>query len=380
MLIGIDGNEANVKNRVGSNVYAFQLLWNIFNIQRKSEKKIRFKIYLKKAPLGDLPKKGDWWQYKILKPSALFTQLRLPLQLYLEKKKPDVFFTPGHYAPRFSPIPTVISIMDLAFLRFPGQFRRKDLYQLINWTKYSVNNASHIFTISEFSKKEIIYFYNYPKEKITVTYPGTNNSELQNPKSKTKIKNLKLKIKNYFLYIGTLQPRKNLITLIEAFKKINSSQNSELSKLKLVIVGKKGWMYEEIFSKVKQLGLEDKVIFTGFVSEEEKTALLKNAIAYVLPSLYEGFGIPVIEAMQAGCPVVISRNSSLPEVGGEAAEYIQNPQEADSIQKSMQKMVKLAPEERNKLIKKGYSQAQKFSWEKCAEKTLEILLKLTASK
>ena len=380
MLIGIDGNEANVINRVGSNVYAFELLWNIFNIQRKSEKKIRFKIYLKKAPLGDLPKKGDWWQYKILKPSALFTQLRLPLQLYLEKKKPDVFFTPGHYAPRVSPVPTVISIMDLAFLRFPGQFRRKDLYQLINWTKYSVNNASHIFTISEFSKKEIIYFYNYPKEKITVTYPGTNNSKIQIPKSKTKIKNLKLKIKNYFLYIGTLQPRKNLITLIEAFKKINSSQNSELSKLKLVIVGKKGWMYEEIFGKVKQLGLEDKVIFTGFVPEEEKTALLKNAIAYVLPSLYEGFGIPVIEAMQAGCPVVISRNSSLPEVGGEAAEYIQNPQKADSIQKSMQKMVKLAPEERNKLIKKGYSQAQKFSWEKCAEKTLEILLKLTASK
>ena len=376
MLIGIDGNEANVKNRVGSNVYAFQLLWNIFNIQRKSEKKIRFKIYLKKEPLGDLPEKGDWWQYKILKPSALFTQLRLPLQLYLEKKKPDVFFTPGHYAPRVSPVPTVISIMDLAFLRFPEQFRRKDLYQLINWTKYSVNNASHIFTISEFSKKEIIYFYNYPKEKITVTYPGTNNSKIQNPKSKTKIKNLKLKIKNYFLYIGTLQPRKNLITLIEAFKKINSSQNSELSKLKLVIVGKKGWMYEEIFGKVKQLGLEDKVIFTGFVPEEEKTALLKNAIAYVLPSLYEGFGIPVIEAMQAGCLVVISRNSSLPEVGGEAAEYIQNPQKADSIQKSMQKMVKLAPEERNKLIKKGYSQAQKFSWERCAEKTLEVLKKL----
>ncbi len=173
-----------------------------------------------------------------------------------------------------------------------------------------------------------------------------------------------------------MQPRKNLITLIEAFKKINSSQNSELSKLKLVIVGKKGWMYEEIFGKVKQLGLEDKVIFTGFVSEEEKSALLKNAIAYVLPSLYEGFGIPVIEAMQAGCPVVISRNSSLPEVGGEAAEYIQNPQKVDSIQKSMQKMVKLAPEERNKLIKKGYSQAQKFSWERCAEKTLEILQKL----
>ena len=303
----------------------------------------------------------------------MYTQWRLPLELYLSKNKPDVFFTPGHYAPRFSPIPTVISIMDLAFLRYPDQFKKRDLYQLINWTKYSVKNASHIFTISEFSKKEIIHFYNYPKEKITVTYPGVS-------KPKPISHEPRAKYNNYFLYIGTLQPRKNLIRLIEAFKKVASppageagSQQPEASNLKLIIAGKKGWMYEDIFNKVKQLGLEDKVIFTGYVSEEEKQALLKNALALVLPSLYEGFGIPVIEAMQAGCPVIISRNSSLPEVGTDAVIYIKNPEKTDSIQKSMQKMVKLAPGEKNKLIEKGYKQTEKFSWENCAEKTLEIL-------
>ena len=373
MFIGIDGNEANIKNRVGSNVYAFELLRSIYKICPSN---VKFKIYLKQKPLNDLPKEEEWWQYKVLKPSFMYTQWRLPLELYLSKNKPDVFFTPGHYAPRFSPIPTVISIMDLAFLRFPGQFRKRDLYQLVNWTKYSVKNASHIFTISEFTKKEIVHFYKYPEEKITVTYPGIDKS-VKRQASSVKRQEIKRKYNigdKYFLYIGTLQPRKNLIHLIEAFKKITCCMTPDAC-CQLVIAGKKGWMYEEIFNKVKQLGLEDKVIFTGYVSEEEKQILLKNALAFVLPSLYEGFGIPVLEAMQAGCPIVISRNSSLPEVGRDAAIYIENPEKVDSIQKSMQKMVKLAPEERNKLIEKGYKQAEKFSWEMCAEKTQEILRK-----
>ena len=368
-------------------MYAFELLKQLYENQKqkiKNQKHILknkkfFKIYLKEKPLNDLPKEKEWWQYKVIGPKYYWTQWRLPLELYLAKSKPDIFFTPGHYAPRFSPIPTVISIMDLAFLRFPDQFRKKDLYQLINWTKYSVNNASHIFTISEFSKKEIVHFYKYPEKKITVTYPGINKLKVKSQKLKVSVESLKVKYKinkNYLLYIGTLQPRKNLIRLIEAFKKVASSQQPVASNLKLIIAGKKGWMYEEIFNKVKQLRLEDKVIFTGYVSEEEKQALLKKAIAFILPSLYEGFGIPAIEAMQAGCPVIVSRNSSLPEVGGEAAVYIENPQKTDSIQKSMQKMVKLTPRERNKLIEKGYQQAEKFSWENCARKTLNILLKL----
>jgi len=255
MLIGIDGNEANVKNRVGSNVYAYQLLWQMYN----QNSRVKYKIYLKDKPLDDLPKETEYWQYKVLKPKFLWTQWRLPMELYLTSEKPDLFFTPGHYAPRFCPSPTVISIMDLAFLRYPEQFKKSDRYQLVNWTKYSIQKASHIFTISQFTKKEIIHFYKYPRDKITVTYPGVENIKYQGSKCK---------YKNYFLYIGTLQPRKNIIRLIEAFKTLNN---------KLVIVGKKGWLYDDIFNKVKELGLEDKVIFTGFVDEQEKIALLQNA-------------------------------------------------------------------------------------------------------
>lgn len=373
MMIGIDANEANIQNRVGSNEYAFQILQWIWKLQSASWRtktpklqKFKFKIYLKSPPLADLPKSTGWWQYQILKPKFLWTQWRLPLELMLNRGKLDVFFTPGHYAPRFCPTSLVMSIMDLAFLRFPRQFRKRDLYQLINWTKRSVQQADHILTISEFSKKEIIHSYNYPANKITVTYPGVKKLNAQNVKI---LEKYKIERNKYFLYIGTLQPRKNLIRLIKAFNILISQYPGN----RLVIVGKKGWLYEEIFDQVKKLGLEDKVVFTGFVEEKEKQALLSQALALALPSLYEGFGLPVLEAMAVGCPVIVSHNSSLVEIVGEAGLYIDNPLSVPLIQKAMVKMVKLDSKQRQKLIKLGFQQIKKFSWLKAAEKTLSIL-------
>jgi glycosyltransferase involved in cell wall biosynthesis len=275
--------------------------------------------------------------------------------------------------------------MDLAFLRFPHQFRKKDLYTLVNWTKRSVKQASHIFTISQFSKKEIEYFYNYPASQITVTYPGIANLKSQNspvsprlsrgrakPQLKIKIfTKYKIEKNKYFLYIGTLQPRKNLIRLIEAFAQIISHQPLVIDYL--VVVGKKGWLYQEIFEKVKTLGVEKNIIFTGYVEEEEKAVLLKNALALVLPSLYEGFGMPVLEAMQLGCPVIVSKNSSLSEIVGEAGLYIDDPLSVSGVKKVLLKMVKLNQNQRQILIKSGFKQTKKFSWAKTTKKTLKIL-------
>jgi len=408
MIIGIDGNEANVKNRVGSNVYAFQILKGIWKTQNsgpsltENVKNKKFVIFLKNKPLADMPPEKDWWQYRVLKPEFLWTQWRLPLDLFLRNankfaipkstsanmdqraisrwlkfakpKEPiDLFFTPGHYGPRFCPVPLVISIMDLAFLTFPSQFRKKDLVQLKRWTRRSVNQAEKILTISQATKNDIIDYYQVKQGKIEVIYPGMSKPKIQDSKPQSKSKILgKYKIKGkYFLYIGTLQPRKNLVRLIKAF---SQSLNLSISQsLNLIIVGKKGWLYEEIFDQVKKLGLEKKVVFTGFVSEKEKRGLLENAFGFVLPSLYEGFGFPVLEAMQAGCPVVVSRVSSLPEVAGEAAVYITNPESVDSIYQALEKMVKLGPKEREELVRKGYQQVKKFSWKKTAEKTLSLL-------
>jgi hypothetical protein len=140
MLIGIDGNEANVMPRVGSNQYAYEILKEFHRLNSKSEirsskkEKTQFLIYLKSSPLPDMPKKAPWWQYRVITPQRLWTQVRLPLELYLGRPRPDVFFSPGHYSPRFLPMPLVCSIMDLGYLRFPEQFKPKDLYTMKKWT------------------------------------------------------------------------------------------------------------------------------------------------------------------------------------------------------------------------------------------------------
>ena len=158
MLIGIDGNEANVEQKVGSNVYAFNLLQQLSLLTNKRSD-LKFRIYLKNKPNNSLPLKNPAWNYIVTGPAKAWTQWRLPSQLYFEKLKgsgSDIFFSPGHYGPRKSPIKSVITIMDLAFLHFPNEFLEKDLKQLTAWTQYSVKQAAHIFTISQFSKDDIV--------------------------------------------------------------------------------------------------------------------------------------------------------------------------------------------------------------------------------
>ncbi|MBI2025951.1 MAG: glycosyltransferase family 4 protein, partial [Candidatus Levybacteria bacterium] len=287
-----------------------------------------------------------------------------PLNLFLGKR-PDIFFTPTHYAPRFSRVPTAISIMDLSFIHFPNLFVKKDLYQLVNWTRYSVKNASKIFTISESSKSDIIDVYGVGKDKIHVTYPGIK--EAVNVRILT-MDDLRKKFgidKNYILFVGTLQPRKNIVKLIEAFSKI------ERENLILVIVGKKGWLYEDILSAPQKFNVSDRVKFLDFVQDQDLPSLYKNALCFVLPSLYEGFGLPILEAMKYGCPVLTSNVSSLPEAGGEAAIYF-DPQDANDIKEKIEKVIN-SPKLRDEMIEKGKQQVKKFSWEKTARQTLQVL-------
>ncbi len=352
MLIGIDGNEANVKNRVGSNIYSFQLL------KALSKLKPNAVIYLKKKPLPDLPKQDSNWQYKVVGPKLFWTQIGLPLVLSFSSPKPDVFFTPGHYLPRWCPYPAVMAILDLGYIQFPEMFKKRDLWQLKNWTAYSVKKAKKILTISESSRSAIIDYYHLPPEKVVVTYPGLKMSKV-NPKDNLKKYGVE---GSFILYVGTLQPRKNLNGLIKAFAKLKNKN------LKLVIVGKKGWLYENIFKQVKDLGLAEKVIFTGYVPDEDLPAFYKNAQCFILPSLYEGFGLPVLEAMHYGCPVVASNVSSLPEVVGKAGILV-NPNDVNDITRG----IKEAFKRKDELVKKGLRQCRQFSWEKCAKQTLAVL-------
>lgn len=374
MLIGIDGNEANVKNRAGVGQYAFELIRHL----EKLDSENFYSTYLKNEPLPDLPPKRDKWTYQIFGPKKLWTQLAAPLHLRLFSPKPDVFFTPSHYAPRFCPIPSVISIMDIAFVHFPQMFKKKDLAQLESWTAYSVKQAKKVLTISDFSKKDILEHYKIPEDKVVVTHPGLDRGRFnENVKHETeKIEEIKKKYKipeNYLIFIGTLQPRKNIVRLVEALKPVLANYpDTNLVVTGMINVGRGGWMYKEIFEKVNDLGLIDKVIFTNYVPDEDVPYLLAGAKAYILPSLYEGFGIPVVEAMAIGLPVVVSNASSLPEITEDAGIYVE-PYNVQSITDGIKKVLSLTEGQRKTLIEKGFAQAKKFDWIECAKKTLEVL-------
>lgn len=379
MIIGIDGNEANVERKVGIGEYAYELLCEFQKTteNRKQEtEKIEFRIYLKEKPRPEMPKENGHWKYIFVKPKKLWTQIGLPLYLFTHFPRPDVFFSPSHYAPRFSPVSTVISVMDLSYIHFPELFAKKDLYQLTEWTRYSAKNAKRIFTISNASKGDIIKEYKVKPDRVIVTYPGIkHNTPMPTTLSKKELHD-KLGISgDYILFVGTLQPRKNITRLIEAFSLLKKEE--KYKELHLVIVGKKGWLYEEILDAPNTYDVRGFVNFLDFVPDEQLVPLYQHALCYVLPSLYEGFGLPVVEAMKYGVPVITSNVSSLPEAGGDAALYV-DPLNVEDIAEKIKRVVD-SPKLREEMVKKGYTHIKQFSWEKAAKETLEVLTSLAKS-
>ncbi|MFZ6034987.1 MAG: glycosyltransferase family 4 protein [Patescibacteria group bacterium] len=362
MIIGVDGNEANVERRVGVSVYALNLLRYFCKWATDTA---RFKVYLRTPPQADMPKENRYFKYEVVPGAFLWSQIFLPLKLYSQKDI-DVFFSPAHYLPRFCPVPSVVTIHDLSYLFFPEDFLKKDLYQLKTWTRYSVNAAKAIVAVSETTKRDIVKNYGVPSSKVNVIHNGYEKKHLL---SESKLRLLESD-HPYILYVGTLQPRKNINTLIEAFYKFKHLYPD----FKLVIAGKKGWLYEKIFDLVTDLGLEDDVYFTDYISDNQLIFLYKNAFCYVMPSLYEGFGIPPLEAMSMGCPVISSITSSLPEISGDAALYFDPKSPFDLVEKL--KKLKETPELRKSLIKKGYHRIKQFSWETCASETLDVIKNL----
>lgn len=367
MIIGIDGNEANLENRVGVNQYAAELL---NNLEKLPHGKIhKWIIYLKEAPLNHLPSQRPGWEYKTLPGSSLWIIKKLTPHLLKNPDKIDVFFAPSHYAPPIIRIPYVLSIMDLGYLKFPSQFTKYNLWQLKIWGGWSIKNAKHIIAISESTKNDLIKNYPRSKKKTSVTYLGFDRDKYNTKVQDSQVIKIKKKYKidsNYLLYLGTLKPSKNIIRLIDAFWQIS------YKSLKLVIAGKKGWLYDDIFEKIKYLNLKNRVIFTDFIPEDDKPPLIKGAKAFVTVSFWEGFGIPVLEAMACGIPTIVSNVGSLPEVVGESSVLV-NPNDTNSIKEGIEKVVLGSPDKYNKLIKAGLLQSEKFSWVVTADKTLKIL-------
>lgn len=367
MVIAIDGYEANVEKRVGIGRYAYEILCGMYR-QASDHTRMQFAVYLPGKPKNDMPKETYWWQYRSIGPRRLWTWFGLPLRLSLDRPKADVVFSPTHYIPRFTNVLRVMAIMDLSYLTYPQLFKKKDLHQLVHWTAYAAAHAAGICTISEFSKRAIIEAYNVPPDKVHVTYPGFSMDVSHIDQDIHK----KFKIRpSFILSVGTIQPRKNYSVLIEAFAKYLHTTGDKDTDL--VIVGKKGWLYEPILKAPKLFGVEERVKFLSFVPDADLPSLYKKALCFALPSLYEGFGLPVLEAMTMECPVVVSNTSSLPEIAGQAGIYV-DPLDVDSVARG----IGVALEQRQtaegkKRIELGKKQAKQFTWERAAQQTLDVL-------
>ena len=369
MRIGINGFEAVVPrfgydkkglpNRVGSSEVCFELIQELSKIDKKND----YVIYLPIEPTPDMPKETEKWSYKIIPDRKLWTIFGLSPALRSNNNF-DVFFSPTHYGPVFVSCPQVICLLDVSYRHFPQMFKKKDLLQLSLWGGYSIKNAAKIITISNSSKSDIIKEYAVPSDKVDVVYLGIKDG--LKPKMGKEILNKYNVQKPYILFVGTLQPRKNIARLIEAFSFIPDN-----SELELVIIGRKGWNFEEILAAPQKFGVEERVSFLENVTDEELPEFYENAQVFALPSLYEGFGLPILEAMKYGCPVVASNTSSLPEAGGDAALYF-NPLDTHDIAEKIEKVLKdksLAA----KMKKEGFEQIKKFSWEKAAGEVLKVL-------
>ena len=371
MRIGIDGNEANIKRRVGVNVYAFELLRSIYQLQTEKSVKEEFTIFLKSVPLPDLPPESDFWHYQILPDRPLWVVTSLLSHLffnYFSNKRLDLFFTPSHYAPPLTLIPKICTIMDLGYLEFSDQFTKYDYWQLRLWSAWSILTSKRILAISKASKRDILRHYPSSQGKVTVTYPAFDKNIFnQGTKVEKKIlKKYRIQGK-YILFLSTLKPSKNILGLLTAWKYIES----QFPDTKLVIAGKKGWLYGDIFIRTKELGLTKRVIFPDFVSEDDKPSIIAGAKVFVLPSFWEGFGLDILSALSCGVPVTCSSRGSLPEVVGDAGLMF-NPEDPSEISEKISYILRMSKKDYNKLARSGAKQADKFSWGATASETLKI--------
>lgn len=366
--IGIDGNEANVLDRVGSNNYAYYILRELHALECESQ----FTIFLKSSPVADMPPEKDSWRYRIITPKKLWTQWRLPLDLYWRSKNLDVFFSPGHYAPRKSPVPTVVTILDLSFLTLPNLFlkTKRGAAQLTSWTQYSVENASHLITISEFTKKDIISHYQKVQGNISVAYPGIDR-EFFSPQEDSVVDTVRQKYQlthPYLLYVGTIQPRKNLVRLLHAF----DSLPPKWRDVDLVIAGQKGWMYDNFEATLNNSKKAKKIKILNYVDQRDLPGLYSGAAASVLIGLYEGFGIPPAESLACGTIPVVSNISSLPEVVGEAGIQV-DPYSITEIRHGLTAALSLPDAKKKQRLKAAAPLLLRYDWTRSAGIIYKVL-------
>ncbi len=384
MLIGIDASRANVARRTGTETYSLHLIRALTGLASGH----RFRLYTNAAqhvPGTSVSTEGatvpGTSEIRSIPFPRLWTHVRLSVEMLVHP--PDVLFVPAHVLPLIHPRRSVVTVHDLGYLHFPEAHRPFDRLYLDWSTRWNARQATAVLTDSQATKTDLVGACGVDAAKVHVVYLGRDET-LAPVCDEAALAAVRARYGigaaggsagrcggRYLLYVGTLQPRKNLSRMVDAFARVIAYAGA--ADLRLVLAGKPGWLYDDLRlpEQVSRLGLAGRVLFPGYVEEADLAALLSGALGFVFPSLYEGFGIPVLEAGACGVPVITSNTSSLPEVAGDAALLV-DPRDVDAIADAM---VRLVTDDalRAELARRGAENVKRFSWEKCARETLAVL-------
>jgi glycosyltransferase involved in cell wall biosynthesis len=366
MLIGIDASRAVAGERTGTENYSLYLIRAMLADPRQH----RYRLYASRAPSEGLLPRDDRVGWRVMPFPRLWTHLRLAWEL--QRHPPDVLFVPAHVIPLLHPRNCVATVHDLGYLHYP-QAHTPTARRYLDWsTRFNLRASRHVIVDSMATAEDLVRCYGAARERITVAYPaGTPGLRpVTDPQALATVRARYGTGSRYLLFLGTLQPRKNIATLIEAFR-LARERGGLGAETRLVLAGRPGWLYGEIEAAIARSGLEEAIVRPGYVAQEDLATLLSGALAFVLPSWYEGFGLPILEAMACDTPVICSNVSSLPEVAGDAALLFA----PDDVEALADAMARLYADEglREALVQRGRVQWARFGWGRCAATVLDVL-------
>lgn len=365
MRIGIDASRALSAAPTGTEGYSYHLIRALLPLL--SPEPVR--LYCREQPPAAAFPGAE---LQVIPFPRLWTHVRLSWEML--RAAPRVLFVPAHVLPPVRPSRTLVTIHDLGYRFFPEAHPHGQRLYLEASTRWNARVATHVLADSQATQQALVSCYGIPTEKITVVYPGYE-AALQRVTDADILAAVRARYgleRPYILHLGRIQPRKNLVRLIEAFARMSPA----FPELTLVLAGPAGWLAEEIFARVRALGLGDRVLFPGYIASEDKAALLSGAELFVFPSLYEGFGFPVLEAQACETPVLASNTSSLPEVAGAGALLV-DPLDTEAMATGIRQMLEDA-DLCETLVARGAANLARFSWARAAQQTAEILQSLAA--
>lgn len=368
MIIGIDASRYSYKEATGVEWYSYYLLNELIPLLgREHHSEIRLYGRDNFHPDVDLPFNV---RKRVIPLKRFWTVLGLSFEML--RRRPDVLFVPSHTLPFFAPKKSIITIHDVAFLHLKKAYSWFEAWRLHQTTKKAVKKAYRLIVPSEATKHDLVKFYHCNLEKIVVIPHGAPHIPALRHWGSDKNRKLRCQFflsENdlFVLYVGRLEAKKNLERLIAAFHRFLA----EFPDWKLILAGKRGTGFEEIMKTVLRLKLEQNVIMPGYVTEKEKSFLFEHCRIFAFPSLYEGFGLPLLEAFSYHKPVLAGKIPALLEVGGNAAYFV-NPAKVEEIGVGLKRLAQdglLV----TKIVQNGTSQLKKFSWEKAAQETFEVI-------